>query len=274
MAAGALAACVAGTCVLLSGAAQAAEPSVDFTGGCGLLGIGATSQPETPNLSMTAGSRLRVVNHLGANATLVVNGRRMRTVRPEHSFRLTLAAEETTTVQLSPACPAPLVSVAAALTVAVTAVEAPGTGSPSTAPPSAPPEHSPTRTPTVPPSRPPQPQPAPVTATPRAPAHTSGPAPGPSRPARRPHSRTSVAGTVAAAVPPTAYVGDAVPASPSGPPPLANQPYIGPVAPLGADRAARYSLALIATVLILGTGLAALRLLRSQRHVGAHRRAS
>jgi hypothetical protein len=100
----------------------------------------------------------------------------------------------------------------------------------------------------------------------------SGPAAKPSPFLRRPGSPAGTARAVAAAVAPDVKLSGGVPGTPPGPSVEANQPYIGPVTPLGADRAARYSLALVATVLILGTGVAALRLLRDQRHVGAHRR--
>jgi hypothetical protein len=224
---------------------------------------------------MTAGSGLRVVNHLGVSATVLVNGRGVGTVPAEDSVRLTLAAA-TTTVRLAPVCPVPLLSLSGTLTVAVTTGAAPVTGGPSAGPtgtPSPPPTTAP---PAAPGSAPPRPQPTLATpgpdASPPAPVRTTGPAAPPSAIRRRSGSPASTARAVAAAVAPEVELPGTVPATPSGPPPRANQPYIGPVAPLGADRAARYSLALIATVLILGTGLAALRLLHSQRHVGAHRR--
>lgn len=275
-AAAVLTACAAGLFVPLSGAAQAAEPSVDFTGGCGLLGIGSTSLPDTPSLRMTSGSGLQVVNHLGATATVLVNGRGIRRVRAGHSVRLTLSAQETTTVRLAPACPAQLISVAGTLTVAVEAVSAPITGTPSATPPETTSTPAPTGAPASP--TPPPQRPAPATTAPQASGRVedvaTGPRPTPSGPLRWPGNRVSATRTVAAAVAPGIEVPGAAPAAPSGPPVQAIEPYIGPVSPLGADRAYRYSLALIATVLILGTGLAALRLLRSRRHVGAHRRAS
>jgi hypothetical protein len=270
-----LAACVFGVAVLLSGPARAAEPSVGFTGGCGLLGIGATSLPDTSALTVTAGSGLRVVNHLGVSATVLVDGRGVDTVPAGHSARLTLAAAETTTVRLAPVCPAPLLSLSGILTVAVTTEAPPVTGSPSAGPtgaPSAPPTTAP---PAAPGSATPRPQPTPATPGPDASAPAPVGATGPAQPSairRSSGSPASTARAVAAAVAPEVELPGTVPLTPTGLPLRANQPYIGPVTPLGADRAARYSLALIATVLILGTGLAALRLLHSQRHVGAHRR--
>lgn len=271
-----LAACASGVAVLLSGPARAAEPSVDFTGGCGLLGIGATSTPDTSALTMTAGSGLRVVNHLGASATVLVNGRGVRTVPAGDSVRLTLAVAETTTVRLAPVCTAPLLSLAGILTVAVSTEAAPVTGAPSATPTGNPSPRPTTAPPATAGSSPPGPQPTPATAGPQAspPAalRASRPVARPSQPLRRSGSPANTARAVAAAVAPDVDVPGVGPVPTPGPPLSANQPHIGPVAPLGADRAARYSLALIATVLILGTGLAALRLLRSQRHVGAHRR--
>jgi hypothetical protein len=61
---------------LLAGATAHAEPSstVTFTGGCGLLGLGASSTPDLNQVSVAAGDQLRFANRLGQRAVMAING--------------------------------------------------------------------------------------------------------------------------------------------------------------------------------------------------------
>jgi hypothetical protein len=70
----ALAAALAGGALLAPGSALAAAPAVAFQGGCGLLGVGASSRPDTGAVTVPAGSTVTFVNHLGQSAHLMING--------------------------------------------------------------------------------------------------------------------------------------------------------------------------------------------------------
>jgi hypothetical protein len=255
-----------GAGVLAAGSAAAAEPSVDFTGGCALLGVVATSRPDTSTLRMTAGSNVRLVNQLGVDATVMVDGRGMGTVPAEQSTGLTLVAGQTATVRMIPACLLTLPLDADPLTVTVTVTATPPSG-----PPSAPGG----TTPPVPPDSPGPPR-SPVRPRPTAGTGTAAAA----APTPRPSPRASPDGgrdTMPGSAPAAAAASRPAPVVPSpttvgsGPPPQAGPPLTVPVRPLTEDRGFRDSLALIACVLIVGTGLAAIRLLASGARVGTHR---
>jgi hypothetical protein len=254
-----------GAGALAAGSAVAAEPSVDFTGGCSLLGVGAISRPDTSTLRMTAGSKLRLVNHLGVNATVMLNGDGMGTVPPEGSTGLTLISGQTATVRMIPACLLPLPLDVDPLTVAITATDNPPSGPPSapggTTPP-APPDSP------GPPSSPVRPQPTAGTGTTATAASTPTPSPRVSRDGGR---ATVPESDPAAAASRSAPVATSPTMAGSDPPPRAGPPLTVPVTPLTDDRGLRDSLALIATVLIVGTALAAIRVLASGARVGTHR---
>lgn len=63
---------------LLAGSLASANPvptdTVTFSGGCGLLGIGARSQPDVSQVSLTPGTGVRFVNKLGQAATIRIDG--------------------------------------------------------------------------------------------------------------------------------------------------------------------------------------------------------
>ncbi|GAA5187346.1 hypothetical protein GCM10023322_35490 [Rugosimonospora acidiphila] len=257
-----------GAGTLMPDLALADELSVDFTGGCKVLSLGATSQPDTASLDLTAGSALWVVNRLGVQATLMLDGQGTDSIGPDQSSRLTLATQGTETVQLVPVCPLPLTDIGP-LTIRVSP-DSPG-GTPSAAPSATapPPQPSPPAT-TAPPSssRPqPAPHPRPTQATGTAPARA--PAPHSSSRTNRHNNGRTPTPTVGTSEPES--VAEFPPEVPTGPVPQAGPPLIWPVTPLTDDRGFRYSLALIACVFIIGTGTAAIRLLISSHHVGTHR---
>lgn len=54
----------------------AASETVTFSGGCGVLGVGASSEPDVDALEVPAGAKLTFVNDLGQRATLLLDGER------------------------------------------------------------------------------------------------------------------------------------------------------------------------------------------------------
>ncbi len=69
-----LAAACAGAALLVPGTARAATPQVTFQGGCGLLGVGASSRPDNGSVTVWSGGTVTFVNHLGQSAHLMING--------------------------------------------------------------------------------------------------------------------------------------------------------------------------------------------------------
>ena len=63
-----------GGALLAPGTALAGTSTVTFNGGCGLLGVGASTQPSTGTLTVVPGSTVTFVNHLGRSAQLMING--------------------------------------------------------------------------------------------------------------------------------------------------------------------------------------------------------
>ncbi|OLE24897.1 MAG: hypothetical protein AUG44_17600 [Actinobacteria bacterium 13_1_20CM_3_71_11] len=57
--------------LLAPGTAFAAAPTVTFRGGCGLLGVGASSRPDIGALTVSPGSAVTFVNRLGQSAERV-----------------------------------------------------------------------------------------------------------------------------------------------------------------------------------------------------------
>src|SRR5436309_2464299 len=76
----ALAAAGIGGTLLAPDTALAAAPAVTFHGGCGLLGVGASSRPDTGALSVPPGGTVTFVNRLGQSADLMINGADRATV--------------------------------------------------------------------------------------------------------------------------------------------------------------------------------------------------
>ncbi|WP_432982538.1 hypothetical protein [Dactylosporangium sp. CA-233914] len=58
------------------------SPTVEFTGGSVLSLLVCKSQPNTPDVSVPADSRVNFVNRLGQNASLKVDGKAVATVQP------------------------------------------------------------------------------------------------------------------------------------------------------------------------------------------------
>ena len=69
-----LAAACAGAALFAPGTAVAASPTVAFQGGCGLLGVGASSHPDAGSVAVRSGGTVTFVNHLGQPAHLIING--------------------------------------------------------------------------------------------------------------------------------------------------------------------------------------------------------
>lgn len=98
-----LAAAGIGGALLVPGTALAATPTVTFHGGCGLLGVGASSRPDTGALTVSAGAAVTFVNRLGQAADLMINGVDRATV-PADSQIGVVFRQGRTSVALVPAC--------------------------------------------------------------------------------------------------------------------------------------------------------------------------
>jgi len=123
------AACVAGV-LLAPGTALAATPTVAFHGGCGLLGVGASSQPDTGAVTVRSGSTVTFVNHLGQAAHLMINGADRGDVPSDNQVAV-LFRQGRVSVSLLPGC---LVGGGGGVgSVTVTVTPAADPGSPGTA---------------------------------------------------------------------------------------------------------------------------------------------
>jgi hypothetical protein len=98
-----LAAAGIGGALLAPGTALAATPTVVFHGGCGLLGVGASSRPDTGGLTVGPGGTVTFVNRLGQSADLMINGSDRATV-PADSQIGVVFRQGRTSVSLIPAC--------------------------------------------------------------------------------------------------------------------------------------------------------------------------
>jgi len=85
------------------GTAFAAAPTVTFRGGCGLLGVGASSRPDIGALTVSPGSAVTFVNRLGQSADLMINGADRATV-PADSQIGVVFRQGRLSVSLVPAC--------------------------------------------------------------------------------------------------------------------------------------------------------------------------
>lgn len=105
-------------------AAAASSPTVTFTGGCGLLGVGASSQPSTGSVKISANSSVSFVNHLNSSAQLFVNGSSQASLNPDYQVKVSFSSSAS--VSLVPSC---LLGTGGAGTVSVK-VSSPTPGSP------------------------------------------------------------------------------------------------------------------------------------------------
>src|SRR5262245_26439489 len=96
------AACLGGVLFGL-GTAEAATPTVTFHGGCGLLGVGASSRPDPASLSVSAGASVAFVNQLGQSAELMIDGVHRGSVPADHQVSVAFRAGRVS-VSLVPAC--------------------------------------------------------------------------------------------------------------------------------------------------------------------------
>jgi hypothetical protein len=119
------AACVGGA-LLAPGVALAATPSVTFQGGCGLLGVGASSHPDSGAVSVRSGATVNFVNHLGQPAHLMINGAD-RGIVPKDNQIAVLFRQGRVSVAMLPGC---LLRGGDVGSVSVSVTSAPGTGSP------------------------------------------------------------------------------------------------------------------------------------------------
>jgi hypothetical protein len=226
--------------LLAPGAASAAPPTVTFTGGCGLLGVGASSQPSTGSVRIATNSSVNFVNHLNGAAQLLVNGASQTTIKPDYQVQVSFHASAT--VALVPSC---LLGSGGAGTVSIRVSESPGGGGTPTGSATA---GTPTQagTPSGKPS---------AAGTPSAGQPSASPSGTASRTASTPGTgRTSAA----AALAPTTGA--------SGPPPAVAA--IGAASPAasghhGPDRL----LAVIAAVCVIGVSIALIRAIVAQRAI-------
>lgn len=105
-------------------AVAASTPTVSFSGGCGLLGVGASSQPSTGSVKITANSSVTFVNHLNGSAELFINGSSRTTLN--RNYQVSVSFSSSASVSLVPSC---LLGTGGAGTVSVRVSESP-TGSP------------------------------------------------------------------------------------------------------------------------------------------------
>lgn len=98
----ALAALVAGGVLLTPGAALAAAPTVTFSGGCGVLGLGASSRPDVSSISVPTGGTVHFVNHLGESAALMVDGTKQISVPDDYEVAATFP--HAASVTMVPGC--------------------------------------------------------------------------------------------------------------------------------------------------------------------------
>jgi hypothetical protein len=119
-------ACLVGV-LLGPGTARAATPTVTFHGGCGLLGVGASSRPDPASLSVSAGAPVAFVNQLGQSAELMINGVDRGSVPADHQVSMAFRPGRVS-VSLVPAC---LLGGGGAGTATITVTAATGHGSPS-----------------------------------------------------------------------------------------------------------------------------------------------
>lgn len=105
-------------------AVAASTPSVSFSGGCGLLGVGARSQPNVSSVKITVNSSVTFVNHLNTSAQLFINGSSQASLSPNYQVKVAFSASAS--VSLVPSC---LLGTGGAGTVSVR-VSSPATGSP------------------------------------------------------------------------------------------------------------------------------------------------
>jgi len=129
------AACIGGA-ILLPGVASAGPPTVAFHGNCGLLGVGASSKPDTGSVSVRSGGTVTFVNHLDQSAHLMINGAD-RGVVPADNQVAVLFRQGRVSVTMLPGCLLGGGGDVGAVTVNVTADSASGPGSPVGRPPGA-----------------------------------------------------------------------------------------------------------------------------------------
>ncbi len=92
-----------GAATLAPGTAFAATPTVTFHGGCGLLGVGASSRPDTGAVTVAPGGTVTFVNRLDQSADLMINGADRATV-PADSQIGVVFRQGRLSVSLVPAC--------------------------------------------------------------------------------------------------------------------------------------------------------------------------
>jgi hypothetical protein len=234
-----LAAAFAGGALLAPGAAVASPSShtVTFNGGCGLLGLGASSQPDTGSLVVRSGSTVNFVNHLGQTAQLIVNGETRGSIPADNGVGI-LFRQGSVTVAMMPGC-ALGTNGAGSVTVAT---ESSSPGAPGGSPPGG---GSPgSNHPAV------------------RPSSSRGAA---ERPSPTPSAGASGSLDPSAALGAAALPGGSAPnVAPSGD--MVAVGAVGPATP--AHRGPAGLLAIIATVCLLGVSIAAIRAIVAQRAIG------
>ncbi|GIG57955.1 hypothetical protein Lfu02_23270 [Longispora fulva] len=226
--------------VLGAGTAFADSPTVTFSGGCGLLGVGAHSRPSVPELTVTEMTSVRFINALRIRADLVLPGGARYTLNPGTYLELQIASGPAEAL-MEPACGLGLLPSYEKVTIQVEPTPSPegGPEAPAqTSAPAAPAPPAPHSGPSRPNPRPPAPEPVPSAAV---------EAPG-----------AAVSPTLVEPTPSTAT------SSASGP---IEQPAIEPVAAGQVPGRASSLLAMVATVCVIGVSAAAVRAIGAQRTV-------
>jgi len=238
-----LAAAFVGAALFAPGTAQAAgSPTVAFSGGCGLLGVGASSTPSTGSVVVTSGGTVTFVNHLGQSAHLMINGADRGVVPADNQVGV-LFRQSRMSVSMLPGCLLGGGGEVGTVTVNVVSPSSPASPSTegsATTRPSATPGHS--ATPRTPEASPSTSAAAVVPGDPGSPAATDGVVP----------SVDAVAGTAPGAAPgiDAVSVGAAVPGPPGRPHPSG-------------------LLVIVAGICVVGVSIAAIRAIIAQRAIRA-----
>ncbi|WP_412541166.1 hypothetical protein R8Z50_00640 [Longispora sp. K20-0274] len=228
--------------VLGAGTAYADAPTVTFSGGCGLLGIGAHSRPSVFALTVEEMGAVRFINGLNIRADLVLPGGARYTLNPGTYLELQIASGPAEAL-MEPACGLGLLPSYEKVTIQVEPAASPEGGPEAPAQTSAPAAPAPP----APHSGPSRPNPRPTAAEPAPAPATGAAAPG-----------GAVSPTL---VEPTPSMSTS---SASGP---IDQPAIEPVAAGQVPGRASSLLAMVATVCVIGVSAAAVRAIGAQRMV-------
>ncbi|WP_157641007.1 hypothetical protein [Longispora albida] len=236
--------------VLLAGSPALAETTgVTFSGGCGLLGVGAHSRPDVTALTVTTMSAVRFVNGMTVQGDLVLPGGVRYTLQPRTYLDVPIASGPAEAL-LEPACGLGLLPTYQKVTIQVEAPPAEPAPSPPETSATAPAPAGTPAPPASPAARPAQSQAPAATVPSAAVPHASAPPPAPAQP---PAAAAPAQPPAAVAKPPASQAAPAEPIT------------VEPVAAGQVPERASSLLALVAVVFVIGVAAAAIRAIAAQR---------